>query len=172
MVSEMRGGSQTRPQFYAQRDVLLFAQRDVLRDAQITRTQNDSSGGARAATRRKILIVEDNLILAMALEDALDDEGYEVVGVAVDADEAATMAQNCRPDLAVMDIRLAGSRDGIDAAIQLREKYGIRSLFASAHSAPDMRQRAIAAQPVGWVTKPYSPTELVRAIKRALDEAS
>jgi two-component system, response regulator PdtaR len=125
-------------------------------------------GGGAAMDRPKILIVEDNLILALEVEDTLREAGFDVVGVAASADQAISLAAEHRPALAIMDIRLPGRRDGIDAAITLRENYGIRSLFASAHSAPDMRERANAAQPAGWMIKPYSMWQLVELVREAL----
>jgi two-component system, response regulator PdtaR len=67
-----------------------------------------------------------------------------------------------------MDIRLAGKRDGIDAALQLFSKYGIRCLFASAHQDADVRIRAEAAKPLGWLPKPYTMLELVKTVRAAL----
>ncbi|MGE4064481.1 MAG: response regulator [Rhodospirillaceae bacterium] len=129
-------------------------------------------GGAAATQRPKILIVEDNVILAMNIEDQLTEEGFEVVGIATTADQAIILAEKHKPALAVMDIRLAGARDGIDAAIQLKSQFGIRSVIASAHSAPEMRERAHAAEPAGWLTKPYVGRELAAVLRAALQAKS
>jgi CheY-like chemotaxis protein len=71
------------------------------------------------------------------------------------------------PDLIVMDIRLAAG-DGIAAAIEIRQRTGIRAVFASAYSDEPTRDRAEPAEPAGWVPKPYTPSELVTAIEKAL----
>ena len=69
-----------------------------------------------------------------------------------------------------MDIRLAGVRDGIDAALEIFRTLGIRSLFASAHVDAQVRARAGTARPLGWVAKPYRVEALVAAVGAALDE--
>src|SRR5712671_78232 len=74
-------------------------------------------------TPARILIVEDDYFVATALEQDLTDAGFEVVGIAVTAEEALDLGNLHRPALAVMDIRLAGARDGIDAALELRSQF-------------------------------------------------
>src|SRR5262245_26970869 len=93
----------------------------------------------------RILVVEDDYFVAMDLESGLRDAGMEVIGPAPTADEALALARVEHPILAVMDIRLAGEKDGIDAALDLYRELGIRSIFASAHVEPHYRQRAAAA---------------------------
>ncbi|WP_439532538.1 response regulator [Polymorphobacter sp.] len=119
--------------------------------------------------RRRILIVEDEYFVALTMEDALTDAGYEVIGVEVSGEEAVVRVQAERPDLILMDIRLAGTMDGIDAALQLRP-IGSRVLFSSAHSDGATRARGQEAQPVGWLTKPFTTTSLLAAVARALQE--
>ncbi len=87
------------------------------------------------------------------------------------AEEALALAKAEHPVLAVMDIRLAGTIDGIEVALTLYREFGIRCIFASAHSEAPYRQRAAAAEPLGWVQKPYSIGALVEAVKKALPEA-
>ena len=73
--------------------------------------------------RARVLVVEDEFLVSMELETALMDEGFEVVGIANSADQAIHLATTFRPDLVIMDIRLIGQRDGIDAA-KKTEKAG------------------------------------------------
>jgi DNA-binding NarL/FixJ family response regulator len=120
------------------------------------------------AGKRKILIVEDDHLVALDLETALLEAGFAVTGIAGSAEEAVALARAERPDLVLMDIRLAGRRDGVDAALDLYREEGIRCLFATAHSDSDMRRRANDAKPLGWLAKPYQPQALVRAVKAAL----
>ncbi len=119
----------------------------------------------------RILVVEDDYFVAMDLESGLREAGMQVLGPVPTADEAVAIAEAERPILAVMDIRLAGERDGIDAALDLYREFGIRCIFASAHVEPPYRQRAAPAEPLGWVQKPYSIDTIVAAVKRALAEA-
>jgi CheY-like chemotaxis protein len=103
-----------------------------------------SSSGTQGT---KVLIVEDDHLVAIEAEYALLEAGYEVAGIAATAAEAFALARTEKPDIVVMDIRLAGDRDGIDAAIELFTDSGLRSLFASAHGDAATRSRAQAAKP-------------------------
>src|SRR5690348_13195547 len=102
----------------------------------------------------RILLVEDDYFVALDLEDGLKAAGMQVLGPVPTADEALTLARSEQPVLAVMDIRLAGEKDGIEAALELYRELGIRCIFASAHVEPPYRRRAAAAKPLGWVQKP------------------
>jgi DNA-binding NarL/FixJ family response regulator len=115
-----------------------------------------------------ILLVEDDFLVGMEMETGLEEAGYEVAGIAATAEEAIALAAQRRPALAVMDIRLAGDRDGVDAALEIFRTLGIRSIFASAHGDSQTRARAAAAQPLGWVTKPYRVETLLKAVEEAL----
>jgi two-component system, response regulator PdtaR len=113
----------------------------------------------------RILIVEDEFLIALELEHRLLEAGFAVVGIAVTAGEAIRLAASERPDIAIMDIRLAGQGDGVDAAIELFAAFGIRSVFASAHADMEIRKRASPASPVAWLQKPYPAEALIRLIK-------
>src|SRR5262245_32638280 len=118
---------------------------------------------------RRILIVEDNHFVAHQCEDALLDAGYEIVGTVDTADAAVRAAMDCRPDLVLMDIYLPGKRDGIDAAIEILQRFGIRSIFASAADAT-VKARVESAQPLAWLAKPFSERKLVTTVKSAVSE--
>ena len=122
------------------------------------------------ASKPCILIVEDDFLVGLELEMGLEEAGYEVAGVAGTAEEAAELARAREPALVVMDIRLAGRRDGVEAALEIYRTLGIRSLFASAHVDSQVRARAEPARPLGWVAKPYRVETLVRAVGEALRE--
>ena len=116
----------------------------------------------------RILIVEDEAIPAMLLEEMVEDLGFTVCGKAVSGPGAVMAAEDYRPDLILMDIRLAQGTDGIEAAIEIRERWGIPSLFMSAFSDKGTMARAEAARPVGFVGKPYDETRLRIALDAAL----
>lgn len=122
------------------------------------------------SARACILLVEDDFLVGMEVEAGLEEAGYEVAGVAATAEEAVALAAARRPALVVMDIRLASDRDGIDAALEIFRTLGIRSLFASAHVDAQVRARAEAARPLGWVAKPYRVETLLAAVAEALNE--
>lgn len=152
--------------------------RDVARRAQSLHerahcvfSRDDASGGrSHTSKRNSILVVEDDYLIAMQVEYALNEAGFSVVGVAASAEEAIQLAGAFQPLLAVMDIRLLGRRDGIDAALDLFRSYNIRCIFASAHSDPDVIQRAGPAQPLAWLQKPYTMSSLISAVQKALIE--
>jgi len=124
--------------------------------------------GERPAESGRILIVEDDYLVATEIEAALADAGFDLAGVAASAEEALQLAAAQRPSLVVMDIRLAGDRDGIDAAIELFREHGIRCIFATAHYDADTRSRAVAAAPLGWLQKPYAVATLLQMVRQAL----
>lgn len=115
-----------------------------------------------------ILIVEDEFLIASECEWILSDAGFEVLGLAADEQEALSLAEQTRPHLVLMDIRLARGGDGIEAAKLIRSRCGIRSLFVSAHGDPETQSRGSAADPVGWLVKPYTPSMLLEAVDEAL----
>jgi two-component system, response regulator PdtaR len=112
----------------------------------------------------RVLIVEDDFLIAMQTEIALTAAGFEVVGPATTAEEAVEMAREAQPWLAVMDIRLASHRDGIDAARDLYENFAIRCIFATAHDDAHTRGRAEPYAPLGWLPKPYTMASLVTVV--------
>ncbi|MFT4933928.1 MAG: CheY-like chemotaxis protein [Pseudoalteromonas distincta] len=116
--------------------------------------QGDDRPEADFPLGRRVLITEDNWLVAAEWRAALEDAGYEVVGIAASADEALELCREASPDLILMDIRLLGDRDGIEAAQEARSLYEIPSVFVSAHDDSDVRRRAAEARPLGWITKP------------------
>lgn len=116
----------------------------------------------------RILVVEDEILIAMEIEASLRDAGYEVVGIAPRCRTALKLAERERPDLVVMDVQLAGTRDGVEAAVIIRRRYGIPSLFVSSQSVRELAVHAAAADAAGWLHKPASPDRLARAVADAL----
>jgi two-component system, response regulator PdtaR len=94
--------------------------------------------------------------------------GFAVIGIATGADEALALARVQKPALAIMDIRLAGRRDGVDAAGDLFRELGVRCVFATAHDDQEVRVRAEPFAPLGWLAKPYSATSLVTLVRAAV----
>jgi len=126
--------------------------------------------GATAAKQApaRLLIVEDDHLVAMEMESVLLGAGFEVTGIAATAEGALRQARSAKPDLALMDIRLAGARDGVDAALDLFRQMGVRCVFATAHHDKNTQLRAQPAQPLGWLSKPYQPGALLQAVRTAL----
>ena len=116
----------------------------------------------------RVLIVEDEYLIGSELEAGLSGAGFDVVGWARSADQAIAIAASQRPDLVVMDIQLLGARDGVEAGLEIFNRTGIRSLFATAHGDVHTRARAAPAEPLGWVSKPYAIRSVVAMIERVL----
>jgi two-component system, response regulator PdtaR len=125
-------------------------------------------GAATAPVRGRVLIVEDEYFLALENEAALQAAGYEVVGTATTGVNAVALAREQRPDIVLMDIRLAGAGDGIGAAIEISDRFSIAIIFATALSDRETRERAERAFALGWLSKPYSSDEMLAAVSRAM----
>jgi DNA-binding NarL/FixJ family response regulator len=130
----------------------------------------DRLSGRASEEAVKILIVEDDFLAASDVEAVLTEAGYQVAGIANRAEEALRLAKSQSPDLAIMDIRLVGRADGVDAALEIFRETGVRCIFATAHHDARMRSRAQAAAPLGWLPKPYAPHALIAMVKQALAE--
>lgn len=133
--------------------------------------QVDSEGPQpQRATQAPILVVEDDYLVSMQVETALSDAGFTLAGTAVSAEEAIQLAATTRPALVLMDIRLAGRMDGVDAAVVLFREHGIRCIFATAHHDPEVRRRAAPAEPLAWLQKPYTMPALLATVRKALED--
>lgn len=117
-----------------------------------------------------ILIVEDEMIIALDLQNRLQDLGYIVSATAISGEEALEFVEQSRPDLIVMDIGLLGIMDGIETAEQIRARWNIPIVFLTAYSDAATRKRAAAVAPAAILTKPTGNDELIRAIRTALGE--
>jgi Response regulator of citrate/malate metabolism len=126
----------------------------------------DRVSSADNASPVRVLVVEDESIVAMYLTDVLEDMDYEVCGVAASAADALTIAERERPSLALVDIGLAGSQDGIETARALRERYAVGSIFMSGASDPELLERAKTVHPHGFLQKPYDADQLKNALDR------
>lgn len=117
----------------------------------------------------KVLIVEDENIVALDLKRRLSRLGYSVVGMAAHADQAIALIEDYHPDIILMDIHIRGHTDGIDVARLVAEKYQIPVIFLTAYSEDATLARASATKPYGYLLKPFSERELHAAIQVALE---
>ena len=101
-----------------------------------------------------VLIVEDEVIIAMDIGMQLRDLGYEPLGPAVTGAQAIELAGQLRPQLVLMDIHLGNQMDGITAAQKIRMQFEIPCLFLSAFSAEEDQARAQLTNPAGYLAKP------------------
>lgn len=119
-------------------------------------------------TSARVLIVEDENIVVMELRDRLRMLGYTVAGVASAGEQSIAQAREMGPDLVLMDIRLKGTMDGIEAAEQIRARYDIPVVFLTAYSDEATLQRVKVTEPFGYLIKPFEERELRSTIEMAL----
>ncbi|NKN02739.1 response regulator [Rhizobium leguminosarum] len=115
----------------------------------------------------RVMIVEDEMLLALDLEHMLVQAGYTVVGQASDMAEAVALAGAAggAVDVAIMDVNLAKGSNGVETAGLLRQRWDIPSLFVSGNLDEGTRSRAMQWRPVGFIGKPYSEREILMAIR-------
>lgn len=116
----------------------------------------------------RILLVEDERIVAMSLKRQLHSLGYEVVGQAASGRDAIEKADELRPDLVLMDIHLEGEMDGVEAAAEIHKQFGLPVVYLTAFSSQDILDRAKVTEPMGYILKPYEERELHVVIETAV----
>jgi PAS domain S-box-containing protein len=115
-----------------------------------------------------VVAVEDERLVARDLQLRLNDLGFEVPALATSADEAVEVVNEVRPNVVLMDIRLEGGRDGIEAARIVREHFDIPVIFVTAHADAETLKRARDTAPFGYILKPFDDRELQAAIEIAI----
>jgi PAS domain S-box-containing protein len=118
----------------------------------------------------KVLIVEDEQILAMDVRAQLSDLGYDVVGIARTGKEALRLSDERHPDLVLMDIQLHGSMDGIAAAGEIRRQWQIPVVFMTAFAGDETLSRAKLSGPYGYLPKPFEAKQLNATVSIALQQ--
>lgn len=116
----------------------------------------------------KILIVEDEYITAKSVGNSLEKMGHRVIDIAVSADHAIACVKRSRPDIVLMDIKLCGDVDGIEAARVIRERFNIPCVFTTAYADEQTLERAKIAEPYGYILKPFSDQDIQSNIMMAL----
>ena len=126
-------------------------------------------------TKKRILIVEDETITALDEEQIMHNLGYEVTGIAMTGEDAIRQAGDDKPDLVLMDIKLAGKMDGREAALKIRELHQIPVIYVTAHGDMPALRKEQSKSPktpppegLGYVAKPYTKEELKSAIEKLI----
>jgi PAS domain S-box-containing protein len=122
----------------------------------------------RKTASARILVVEDESIIALDLQEALESLEYSVPAVVASAEQAIRRAAELQPSLVLMDIRLQGEMDGIQAAEQIWEQFQIPVIYVTAHADRSTVERARLTAPFGYLLKPIKERELYVAIESAL----
>jgi CheY-like chemotaxis protein len=116
----------------------------------------------------RVMVVEDEALIAHDIVMRLSAAGFEVPAVVDTGERAVTMAGELTPDLILMDIRLKGTMDGIEAASQIRRLYDIPVIYLTAHADRDTINRAKAVEPHGYLTKPLGRAILPSTVEIAI----
>jgi len=122
----------------------------------------------RASISAKVMIVEDEIIVAKAIEQSLQSMGYQVVGIASSAGEAVRKIERTQPDLVLMDIKIRGHIDGVFAAQQVQAQFDIPVVYLTALSDEETLKRILRSKPYGYIVKPFRDVDLFSAIETAL----
>jgi two-component system cell cycle sensor histidine kinase/response regulator CckA len=120
-------------------------------------------------TPEKILVVEDEAIIARDIQAVLRSAGYEVPAISATGEDALLRAGEMRPDLVLMDIMLQGPMDGIEAAGKIRTRYDIPVAYLTAYGDKRIVARAQATEPVAYVLKPFEDRSLLAGVETALN---
>lgn len=118
--------------------------------------------------KSRILVVEDNRIIAEDIKNNLEEMGYEVCAVATNGESALRLAQEQSPDIAIMDIRLGKGMNGIEAAGHLQQLYNIPIIYLTAHADEDTLSKAKLTEPYAYLIKPFNVDELQSAVEIAV----
>jgi AmiR/NasT family two-component response regulator len=124
-----------------------------------------------APAPRRVLIAEDEALIRLDLAEMLREEGYDIVGEAGDGREAVELAEQLRPDLVIMDVKMP-RRDGIDAASEIASKRIAPIVVLTAFSQRDLVERARDAGAMAYLVKPFTISDLIPAIELALSRFS
>lgn len=116
-----------------------------------------------------ILVVEDEALVGMELEEGLTHLGYHVPQVVNKGDEVAAALHRWNPDLILMDIRIGGAIDGIEAAAAVRRVSDVPLVFLTAYNDPQTLARANAVRPDGFLIKPFGDRELAAVVSSLLN---
>jgi AmiR/NasT family two-component response regulator len=116
---------------------------------------------------RNILVVEDEFIIACDIIQGLTRRGFSAHGPVATGEEAVSLSGRLKPDVVLMDIRLAGAMDGVDAAAVIERLYAIPVVYLTASSERATIERAMATHPLGLMLKPFDADRLAEMLAAA-----
>jgi DNA-binding NarL/FixJ family response regulator len=116
----------------------------------------------------RVLIVEDDPVIAADLEFLVANDDYQVAGVAYDSTRALDLLHRFRPDIVLLDIAIRGDKDGIALAAIIRDKYRIPFIYITAFADKETLERAKSTLPDGYIVKPFKERDVISAIEMAV----
>ena len=114
--------------------------------------------------KKRVLIVEDDMIISLVIENMVKELGHDVVGKATTGDEAIKLAVTHSPDLLLMDIRLKGEMDGIEALTEIKQKIETSVIYLTGNSDRVNYERARETEFIDLITKPFTISDLTRSL--------
>jgi len=120
----------------------------------------------------KVLIVEDEPVIAQNISIYLNNNDFAVSGIAYDFEEALSELEHNPPDAVILDINLDGDKDGIDIASHINRKIRIPFLFLTSYSNKETLERAKAVEPSGYIVKPFNERTLLASLEIAISNFS
>ncbi len=125
-------------------------------------------GVVKTVINLKVLIVDDEIILAMDVKNQLEKLGYNVVGIANNGEDAIKLTKERTPDVILMDIVIKGDMDGIDTTQQINKLYDTPIIYTTAYFDDDILKRAKKTKSYGYIIKPYQDGQINTAILIAI----
>jgi CheY-like chemotaxis protein len=119
-------------------------------------------------TAPRILIVEDEVVVAMYIETVLSSFGFDVVGTVTNGEDAQKLVREASPDLVLMDINIEGDYDGIETTRRIKSFSAVPVIFVSAYIDKETKERASDTEPAGYLAKPFKNKELRDIINETL----
>jgi len=117
---------------------------------------------------KRILIVEDDPLIAEDIAESLKEIGYEIAGIAYDSTEALELIGGLNPDIAILDINLDSEKDGIEIAGHIKEHHSFPFIFLTSYADKNTIERAKHTRPMGYIVKPFDERDLFTALEIAL----
>jgi len=117
---------------------------------------------------KRVLIVEDDPLIAEDISESLKEIGYIIAGIAYDSSEAMTMLRASNPDIAVLDINLESEKDGIQIGEYIQQNIQIPFIYLTSYSDKTTLERAKKTRPMAYIVKPFDERDLYTALEIAL----
>jgi AmiR/NasT family two-component response regulator len=127
--------------------------------------------GASIMNKGTVLVVEDEVFVGEEIREDLERGGYMVPEVIGSGEDVVEAVARHKPDLVLMDVRINGSVDGIEAAFQAKAEFNFPVIYLTAFSDPETRRRAALTKPAAYILKPFDEVELLSTVEAAIEKA-